>query len=190
MRKTVVAILLLATSGCASQTAVTKSDSLRPAAQPAAGSPASPSTSPAPEGVAVPTCSGPEVQPDWWTPNCGDAGYQFEPVWDSWSAKSATAHGRVTTRLTIGTLWSVHVVFDRPRAVAGYGGRPLFSRLVVRYDSGHGPDGVASETMDLTGVWKDAIFIANDPVPDCTTDPDGNSDCAPGIPEPDVTPTG
>ena len=185
MRKTVVAILLSATAGCAGQTAATKSDSLRPVPQPTASPPSA-----SPDGVAVPTCSGPEVEPDWWTPNCGDAGFQIEPVWDSWTATSATAHGHVTTRLTIGQVWSVHVVFDRPRTVAAYGGRELFSRLVVHYDSGHGPDDVATETMDLADVWKDAIFIANEPIPDCTTDPDGNSNCAPEIPEPDVTSTG
>jgi len=198
MRGTMVGAALLAgvAAGCASQPTTVASVSSRPVAKTAAApaTPTTPAATPQPKhtstAVAVPGCLGPEVEPDWWTPNCGDAGYQIELIWDSWSATSATAHGRVTTRFTLGTVWSVHVVFDRPRAVAGYDGRPLFSRLVVHYDSGHGPDGTASEVMNLEDVWRNAILIASEPIDPCTTGPDGFSNCAPEIPEPDVTSTG
>jgi hypothetical protein len=123
---------------------------------------------------------GPEVEPEFWTPNCGDAGYQLVPTWDTWSSVSATAHGDVTIThgADAGDTWRVHVVFDRPRAVSAYGGRPLFSRAVVHYDRGHGPDGQASETMNLEPVWQDAIAIAAQPVPACTTDTSVVSSCA------------
>jgi hypothetical protein len=105
---------------------------------------------------------GPEVKPESWTPNCGDGGYQLEPHWDRWSPVSADAHGMVTITHgpDAGDRWSVHVVFDQPRPIAAYAGRPLFTRFFVRYDDGHGPDGQATETMDLNGVWQDAIEIS------------------------------
>jgi hypothetical protein len=115
-----------------------------------------------PNGVAVPTCLGPEVTPDWWTPNCGDAGYEIEPIWNTWTATSATAHGRVTITHgpDAGKSWHVHAVFDRPRHVAAYGGRPLFSRLVVHYDAGPGPNGTATDTWPLEEIWQTALTSA------------------------------
>lgn len=35
------------------------------------------SATPATQGVALGTCGEPEVRPTFWTPNCGDAGYQL-----------------------------------------------------------------------------------------------------------------
>jgi len=133
----------------------------RPVSSPAAAA-TTPRPSPSTDtGVALPTCSGPEVKPDWWTYNCGDAGYQLSPTWDTWSSTTATAHGTVNIAhgIDAGSSWSVHVVFDRPRAVTYYGGRSLFSRLVVHYDSGRGPDGRSTDTMDLADVWRSAVEI-------------------------------
>lgn len=103
----------------------------RPVSSPAAAA-TTPRPSPSTDtGVALPTCSGPEVKPDWWTYNCGDAGYQLSPTWDTWSSTTATY----------------------------YGGRSLFSRLVVHYDSGRGPDGRSTDAMDLADVWRSAVEI-------------------------------
>jgi hypothetical protein len=130
--------------------------------------------------VSLPTCSGPQVKPDWWTPDCGDAGYQLELTWESWTSDAARAHG--TTRIVHGSpagrTWSMRVVFDQPRRVASAGSRTLFSRAVVSYTSGVGPQGSNRDTFDLADVWQQAAEIAAQPVDPCTTDSDGVSNCA------------
>jgi hypothetical protein len=135
-------------------------------------------------GVAVPTCLGPEVRPEWWTPNCGDAGYQLTMRWDTWTARAATAHGSagVTHGQLAGRNWLIRVRFDHPRRVKVMANRLLFSRAVVTYLSGRGPDGTGQETMDLASVWRDAAWIAAQPVAPCTTDADGVSNCADVVP--------
>jgi hypothetical protein len=107
-------------------------------------------------GVAVPTCGEPETRPTWWTPSCGDAGYQLEDlVYDSWTSSRAVAHG--TTLIghgdEAGMTYRMSVTFDRPRAIAAFQDRPLFSRAVVTYLDGHGPRAAATETFDLSEVW-------------------------------------
>lgn len=157
-----VATVVAAASGCSTQP--TKTEVVAVATPTAVATPAAHShVKASATGVAVPGCTGPEVEPAWWSPNCGDAGYQIEPVWDSWSATSAAAHGvvRITHGADAGKSWLVHAVFDRPQKVAAYGGRPLFSRFVVRYDDSRGPNGTPSETMQLQEIWETAVAVTS-----------------------------
>ena len=111
-------------------------------------------------GVAVPTCGDPEARPAWWTPSCGDAGYQLESLaYDVWTPTRAVAHG--TTRIThgdkAGSTYRMSVIFDRPQQVAAFENRSLFSRAVVTYLDGPGPQGTTTDTFDLSEVWKDSV---------------------------------
>lgn len=125
--------------------------------------------------VAVPTCSTPEVKPSWWTPYCGDAGWQLNLSWDDWTPQSARAHGTaiVTHGNLDGQTWTIRVTFDRPVRVRGFKPRKLFSRAVVHYLNRRGPNGKSVETMSLKHVWETAEWITSQP-DDCpSTTADG-----------------
>jgi hypothetical protein len=146
----VLTALLLA--GCGAQTATLPLSAPRSE---------NPSRTPAPSvGVAIPTCGAPEARPDWWTPSCGDAGYQLEDLaYDVWTPTRAVAHG--TTRIThgdkTGSTYRISVTFDRPQEVAEFQNRSLFSRAVVSYLDGPGPEGSATDTFDLSEVWEESV---------------------------------
>jgi hypothetical protein len=111
--------------------------------------------------VAIPTCTSPEVEPDFWTPYCGDAGYQLADLnWDVWTARTARADGiaAVTHGDLAGQRWRIFVAFDRSRHVAGFKPRTLFSRAVVHYLDRPGPNGGWVETIPLREVWETAKF--------------------------------
>lgn len=151
-------------------------------ASPSRGSPSA-TPSPASSGVgpvavAVPTCSSPEVKPSWWTPYCGDAGFQLDLSWDEWARLRARAHGmaRVTHGSLAGQTWSIWVVFDRPVHVSGFKPRKLFSRATVYYVDRLGPDGRSAETIPLRDVWETAKWIAGEP-DDCPTTTDSGIAC-------------
>lgn len=145
----------------------------------------SPSATPSPASsavdsaaVAVPTCLSPEVKPSWWTPYCGDAGYQLDLSWDQWTPLTARAHGTatVTHGSLAGRTWRIWVVFDRPVHVSGFKPKKLFSRATVHYVGRHGPDGRSSEAIPLRQVWETAKWIAGQP-DDCPTTTDSGVAC-------------
>jgi len=126
------------------------------------------------------------VRPTWWTPSCGDAGYQLEGLaYDTWTPTHAAAHG--TTRITHGdhaaTTHRISVDFSHPQPVAEFQDQLLFSRAVVTYLAGSGPTGTATDYFDLADVWTDAIAARDATPPPCTSPAEPN-DCAADLGDP------
>lgn len=119
--------------------------------------------------VAIPGCLQLEVRPEFWTKACADAGWQLQELrfarWDRQQAV-ATATAAITVGPHRGARDAVRVLLDHPVFVPECG-RRLFSRLVVTYLDGQGPDGTATETVDLRQMWEDLILFPAEVDPAC-----------------------
>lgn len=66
-----------------------------------------------------------------------------------------------------GNRYAVRVTFDRPASAKEFGGRLLFSRLVVDYTVRVGPEGQRRQVMALESMWADARSLLDSTTAPC-----------------------